>query len=310
VLTTYFSPAVLIKTIEDEQITGLAGIPFIWSQLVATRWPSAPSPLRYITNSGGALNQAVIKALSELLPSTKIFCMYGLTEAFRSTYLDPANLFTRPGSIGMAVPNQEVFVLRPDGTPCGTDEIGELVHRGSFVTHGYWNDAAHTAQRFRRLPAAAAGPGHGSEICVWSGDLVRRDADGYIYFVGRADEQIKSSGVRISPTEVEEVIGEVEGVIETVVVGIPDSKLGQVVAALAIVGAERDHEALGERIREHCRLHLPRIMSPSVLQFVTDLPRTENGKPDRAAAKQLLSSTELCTPDCGAQRDSNGPIDD
>jgi acyl-CoA ligase (AMP-forming) (exosortase A-associated) len=285
VLTNYLSSAALVQEIHKDEITGLAGIPYIWSQLVATKWPPAARSLRYLTNSGGVLTQPVIRGLSDLLPRTRIFCMYGLTEAFRSTYLDPVELLARPGSIGKAVPNQEVMVLRPDGSRCEPNEIGELVHRGSFVTLGYWNDADLTAQRFRPLPTSVQ---KRPDICVWSGDLVRADEDGYLYFVGRADHQIKSSGVRVSPTEVEEVISEVPGVLEVVVVGVADETLGQVIAA-AVVGDGRDPEVLHDHIREHCRVHLPAHMVPSILRLVLNLPRTATGKPDRVAAGQQLS---------------------
>jgi acyl-CoA ligase (AMP-forming) (exosortase A-associated) len=304
VLTNYFSPAAMIQEIQKEQITGLAGIPFIWSQLVATEWPSAARSLRYLTNSGGVLTQPVIRALSELLPSTRIFCMYGLTEAFRSTYLDPAQLVGRPGSIGKAVPNQEIMVLRSDGSRCEPNEIGELVHRGSFVTLGYWNDADLTAQRFRPFPGSARRETR-PDVCVWSGDLVRADEDGYLYFVGRADQQIKSSGVRVSPTEVEEVISEVPGVVETVVVGVADETLGQMIAA-AVVGDGPDTSVLNDRIREHCRVHLPAHMVPSILRFVPNLPRTANGKPDRVAVGQLLSPVTVF----GAERSMSGVATD
>jgi len=289
VLTNYLSPAALVQEIENEQITGLAGIPFIWSQLVAVKWPSVPTSLRYVTNSGGVLPQPVIKALAARLPTTRIFCMYGLTEAFRSTYLDPAELFARPGSIGKAVPNQEVLVLRDDGTECEANEVGELVHRGSFVTLGYWNDPELTAKRFRPLPAAQGRPWYRQDVCVWSGDLVRRDEDGYLYFVGRADQQIKSSGVRVSPTEVEEVIGEIEGVTEVVAVGVSDEALGQVIA-VAVASTESNRGALAERVREHCRAQLPTYMVPALLEIVAGLPRTENGKPDRTAVREMMAS--------------------
>jgi acyl-CoA ligase (AMP-forming) (exosortase A-associated) len=305
VLTNYLSPAALVQEIQKEAITGLAGVPFIWSQLAATIWPAPPESLRYVTNSGGVLGQPVIKALSQLLPTTRIFCMYGLTEAFRSTFLDPRQLWARSGSIGKAVPNQEILVLRPDGTRCAANEIGELVHRGSFVTLGYWNDPELTAQRFRPLPAASSVR---SEVGVWSGDLVRQDVDGYLYFVGRADDQIKSSGVRVSPTEVEEVVAEVEGVRETVVTGVADDALGQVIA-VAVVGSNGDSAALGERIREHCRQCLPMYMIPSILHFLPALPRTENGKPDRVTIRQLLASVSSRDGERKRRRDSTGPDD-
>ena len=153
VLTNYASAAALVNEIHDERITALAGVPTMWMQLAAARWRSTPpAALRYITNSGGALHAATIRALQALLPGTRIFCMYGLTEAFRSTYLDPAELPRRIGSIGKAVPGQQVVVVDEAGRECAADVVGELVHRGSFVSQGYWNDDALTRRRFRAYP--------------------------------------------------------------------------------------------------------------------------------------------------------------
>ena len=178
VLTNYASAAALINEIHDERITALAGVPTMWMQLAAARWRATPpAALRYITNSGGALHAATIRALQALLPGTRIFCMYGLTEAFRSTYLDPAELPRCIGSIGKAVPGQQVAVVDEAGRECAAEVVGELVHRGSFVSQGYWNDGALTQRRFR--------PCWPGDMAVWSGDLARRDADGFLWFVGR-----------------------------------------------------------------------------------------------------------------------------
>src|SRR5690606_27254203 len=154
-------------------------------------WPQQSLPLRYLTNSGGAMTRPLLRRLRERLPATRIFCMYGLTEAFRSTYLDPAELDRRPDSIGKAVPNQQVRVLRPDGSLCAVGEVGELVHRGSFVARGYWGAPEQTAVKFRPIASELDGQVL-PEIAVWSGDLVREDADGFLYYVGRADSQIKT----------------------------------------------------------------------------------------------------------------------
>ena len=143
--------------------------------------------------------------MREKLPRSRPYLMYGLTEAFRSTYLPPEEVDRRPDSIGKAIPNAEILVLREDGTPCAPDEPGELVHRGALVAMGYWNDPEKTAERFRPLPGREAGlvlP----EIAVFSGDTVRMDAEGFLYFIGRRDEMIKTSGYRVSPTEIEEVL--------------------------------------------------------------------------------------------------------
>jgi acyl-coenzyme A synthetase/AMP-(fatty) acid ligase len=212
--------------------------------------------------------------------------MYGLTEAFRSTYLDPGELDRRPGSIGKALPGQEILVLDESGAPCGVGQPGELVHRGSLVTLGYWNDPEQTRTRYRPLPA-----NHGQlplpEFAVWSGDLVRTDEDGFLYFVGRKDQLLKTSGHRISAGEIEEVVAEVGGVVENAVVGLADELLGhRLVAALVCVAGER--EAIVEAVRRHCRRQLPAYMTPADICVLEFIPRNVNGKPDRAALETIL----------------------
>lgn len=297
VLTNYSMPAALLNEVYREAITGLAGVPTIWTHLAAIGWPEAPPPtLRYITNSGGALTEKVVNTLAARLPRTRIFRMYGLTEAFRSTYLDPAELKSRPGSIGKAVPNQEVMVLKPDGTRCAPGEVGELVHRGSFVALGYWNAPELTAKRFRPLPSTLPGQAQ-AETVVWSGDLARTDDEGFLYFVDRADQQIKTSGVRVSPTEVEEVVGEVEGVVEGIAVGVPDERLGQRIVVAVVVGADSQASGLRDRIVARCADQLPVYMQPSALYLVKGIPRTPNGKPDRAAlVAQLAEASPMEVP--------------
>jgi len=273
VLTNYASAAALINEIHEERITALAGVPTMWMQLAAARWRATPpAALRYITNSGGALHAATIRALQALLPGTRVYCMYGLTEAFRSTYLDPAELPRRIGSIGKAVPGQQVVVVDEAGRECAADVVGELVHRGSFVARGYWNDEALTRRRFR--PWAG-------EMAVWSGDLARRDTDGFLWFVGRLDDQIKISGVRVSPTEIETVAAEVPGVAACVAVGVADELLGQRIV-LYVTAAASSPEELTDRIREHCRRQLPNYAAISAVVFEPVLPLTATGKPDRA----------------------------
>ena len=279
ILTNYVSAAALINEIHDEQATALAGVPTMWMQLAAARWrESPPAHLRYITNSGGAFHPATIRHLQSLLPATRVFCMYGLTEAFRSSFLDPAQLTARMGSIGKAVPGQEIAIVNERGEIAADDELGELVHRGSFVSQGYWNDPVLTARRFRPWPGDPSKPG-GHELAVWSGDLARRDADGFLWFVGRRDDQIKTSGVRVSPGEIEQVVMEVQGVEQCVAVGVPDELLGQRIVLHVTAASEA---GLADRIREHCRRQLPNYATISEVVFETELPVTATGKPDRA----------------------------
>jgi acyl-CoA synthetase (AMP-forming)/AMP-acid ligase II len=208
--------------------------------------------------------------------------MYGLTEAFRSTYLDPAQIDKRIDSIGKAIPNAEILVVHPDGTPCDPGETGELVHRGAHVTLGYWNAPEKTAERFRPLTDRPA-TGLVEEMAVWSGDLVRTDEDGYLYFVGRRDEMIKSSGYRISPNEVETVLYQSEHVAEAAVIGVADPALGQAVVALVVPRtAEFDVTVLVA----HCGRQLPGYMVPQIVIF-GELPRSPNGKINRTALPDL-----------------------
>lgn len=266
----------IVRAVMGERITGLAAVPPLWNQLARLEWPAATT-LRYLTNSGGAMPGATLAALRALLPLTQIFLMYGLTEAFRSTYLPPADIDLRPGSMGRAIPNAEVLVVRADGTLCDIEEPGELVHRGALVALGYWNDAAKTAERFR--PA----PGQNSalplvEMAVWSGDRVRRDADGYLYYIGRDDELIKVSGYRVSPTEIEEALYASGLVDEVVVFGVPHPELGQAIVVLAVAPASL---AAGALLKE-CQRRLPVYMVPAHIDVRSDaFPRNPNGKLDR-----------------------------
>ena len=281
-ITVQFSTAAsLLQVMEAQRITGLAGVPTMWAHLADTHWPpEAARSLRYLTNSGGVLPQVVIGKLQARAPEARIFCMYGLTEAFRSTYLDPAELANRPGSIGKAIPNQEILVLRPDGTPCAPDEVGELVHRGSLVTLGYWNDPELTRLRFRPMPGSNRGLS--DEIVVFSGDQVRADADGFLYFVGRTDGLIKVSGNRVSPTDIEEVLLEVPGVVEAIAVGVADDTLGQHIV-VGLVTDSTEKSAVVDSMRQATRLSLPAYMVPAQACILDAIPRTVNGKQDRSA---------------------------
>ena len=263
-----------------EAATALAGVPPLWSQLADIEWPAeAVGSIRYITNSGGAMPAATLQKLRRSLPNAQVYLMYGLTEAFRSTFLLPSEIDRRAGSIGKAIPNAEILVVRPDGTRCEPGEPGELVHRGSLVALGYWNDPEKTAERFRPAPAGVSGLVL-DEIAVWSGDTVKTDEDGYLYFIGRRDEMIKTSGYRVSPTEVEEVLFATGLIADAAAVGVPHSTLGQaiVVVATPAPGKSVDTDAL----LEACRKALPAFMVPAHVDWRDHLPRNPNGKYDRA----------------------------
>jgi len=217
-----------------------------------------------------------------VLPATRIYLMYGLTEAFRSTYLPPEQVAERPDSIGRAIPNAEVLVLRPDGRPCAANEPGELVHRGPLVALGYWNDPEKTARRFRPVPGQAP-DAPVVEREVWSGDTVRRDEDGYLYFIGRQDDMIKTSGSRVSPTEIEEEAYASGLVRDAVAIGAPHERLGQ--GVVLIVTPAQDGASDTEQLLDALKRRLPRFMLPLRIEWREDLPRTANGKYDRASLR-------------------------
>jgi acyl-CoA ligase (AMP-forming) (exosortase A-associated) len=279
VLMDYLFPRDIINMIAKEQVTGLAGVPPLWSQLADLPWSdAAQNSLRYITNSGGAMPAATLAKLRQSLPKTKPFLMYGLTEAFRSTYLPPSEIDRRPGSMGKAIPNAEIMVVRPDGSPCAPHEPGELVHRGSLVALGYWNDPAKTAERYKPVPNQDNGLVL-TEMAVWSGDTVKMDEDGYLYFVGRRDEMIKTSGYRVSPSEIEEVIFATGLVADAAAVGVPHPTLGQ--AIVIVAAAAPDKSVDSAKLLEECKRVLPAYMVPAHIEFRDALPRNPNGKYDR-----------------------------
>ncbi|MEH3086134.1 MAG: acyl-CoA ligase (AMP-forming), exosortase A system-associated [Xylophilus ampelinus] len=283
-LLNHLLPRDVLRALERERVTGLTAVPPLYIQLARLDWPAGVAErLRYFANTGGHLPRPTLQALRARLPRSRPFLMYGLTEAFRSTYLPPEEIDRRPDSIGRAIPNAEVLVLRPDGTPCAADEPGELVHRGPLVSLGYWGDAERTAARFRPLPAGLEARPAGltlAERAVFSGDTVRRDADGFLYFIGRGDEMIKTSGYRVSPTEVEDALYASGLVAECAVCGVPDPDLGQAIHAVVAPVGGADAAAL----QAECRRRLPAYMVPRSFDLRPGgLPRGANGKIDRPA---------------------------
>ncbi len=280
VLLNHLLPIDVIKALARERITGLTAVPPLYIQLSQLEWPaSIQAYLRYFANTGGRMPLETLKALRAKVPAAKPFLMYGLTEAFRSTYLPPSEVDTRPDSIGKAIPNAEILVLREDGTPCAANEPGELVHRGALVGMGYWNDPEKTAERYKPLPGREAGlvlP----ELAVFSGDTVRRDEDGFLYFIGRRDEMIKTSGYRVSPTEIEEVLYATQLVGEVAAFGVPHPTLGQGVVVVATPSAAGSLDEA--TLLAVCRARLPAFMVPAKIDIRPGpLPRNPNGKIDR-----------------------------
>jgi len=285
VLVNYLLPKEIVRLCAKHDVTGLTCVPPLWLQLVEQDWTSVSS-LRYFANTGGRMPRATLARLREHFPAAKPFLMYGLTEAFRSTYLDPAEAQSRPDSIGKAIPNAEVLVVRPDGTPCAPGEHGELVHRGALVALGYWNDPERTAERFRPAPGPqlAGRP----EIAVWSGDTAYRDEEGFLYFVGRTDEMIKTSGYRISPAEIEEAAYATGLVGGAVAFGVADPVLGQHIA-LVVTLREQDAETLSRALARE----LPPYMLPQRIEVLAELPRSVNGKFDRVELRRAVEQVGI-----------------
>ncbi|MDB5680692.1 MAG: AMP-binding protein [Sphingomonas bacterium] len=275
-------PRDVYRAIEREAITTLAGVPPLWAQLLEVDPQDIDTnSLKRLTNSGGALTRRMIDSLRERFPAADIYPMYGLTEAFRSTYLDPVLVADHPDSIGRPIPFAEVLVVRPDGSAAGPGEPGELVHAGPLVAQGYWRDPERTAQRFRPAPDWAESGG----TAVWSGDTVVTADDGLLRFVGRDDEMIKSAGNRISPTEIEDAVMAGGETSEAVALAVSDDKLGQAI----LVVAKGDGSA-EERLRERLRRELPNFMQPLRYAWRAELPRNANGKLDRARLKGEVTS--------------------
>lgn len=280
----YLSARDVIRAIDRYEITTLAGVPPLWVQLVEAQWPpSALLRLRRLTNSGGRLPASIVRRMREMFPAAEIFLMYGLTEAFRSTFLDPALVDSHPDSIGTAIPFAEVMVVHPDGSPTRAGEAGELVHAGPLVAQGYWRDPMRTEERFKPAPAHS----HQGGLAVWSGDTVRRDEGGLLYFVGREDSMIKTSGNRVSPTEVEEAAIASGLVAEALALGIADDRLGERIAL--IVRPPDGYGPEGEAdLRNHLKRELPNFMQPAEIIWRGELPRNANGKLDRERLKSEL----------------------
>ncbi|WP_180126307.1 acyl-CoA ligase (AMP-forming), exosortase A system-associated [Rhodoferax sp. BLA1] len=290
VLLNYLLPRDVLRAMAQEKVTGLTAVPPLYLQLLTLDWPKATREhLRYFANTGGHLPREALAQLRQRVPQAKPYLMYGLTEAFRSTYLPPEDVDLKLNSIGKAIPNAEVVVLRPDGSACAPDEPGELVHRGALVAMGYWNDAEKTAERFKPLPAGLPGRPAGlqlPEVAVFSGDTVRQDADGYLYFVGRRDEMIKTSGYRVSPTEVEDILYATQLVGECVAFGVPHESLGQTIQIIATSPLSKRATGQNDLI-SLCKSRMPAYMLPSGIDWVAGpLPRNANGKIDRSALKR------------------------
>ena len=278
----YLAARDVVKAVERTGATTLAGVPPLWVQLLEADWPpEIAGRLKRLTNSGGALTPRLVQALRARFPAADLYAMYGLTEAFRSTYLAPALIDTHPDAMGTAIPFAEVMAVRADGARAAPGEPGELVHAGPLVAQGYWRDPERSAARFRPAPDFAASGG----MAVWSGDTVIEGADGLFRFVGREDEMMKSAGNRISPAEIEAAVLAGEEAREAVAVGVPDPRLGQAIVVVLAGDPAREPE-----LRARLRTELPSFMQPQRYDWRPALPRNANGKLDRAAIRAEVTA--------------------
>ena len=265
----YLLPRDVVRAVGRHDVTALAGVPPLWLQLAEQEWGEAGRSLRTLTNSGGHLPEPLVRRLRTLFPQAKLHLMYGLTEAFRSSSLDPALVDAHPDSVGTAIPFAELRVVRPDGSEAAPGEEGELVHSGALVAQGYWHDLEKTAERFRNGE-------------VWSGDTVIKGEDGLLRFRGRDDAMIKVSGNRISPTEIEEAALGSGVVRDAAAFGVADETLGQAIVLFVAGGGDE------EGLRTYLRRDLPPHMQPQRIIWKDRLPTGATGKLDRAALKAEL----------------------
>lgn len=282
VLQRSMMPGDTLANLRKERITGLAGVPSVWALVLQNKKSLEREPLtelRYLSNTGGMIPSTHLELLKTVLPKTKIFLMYGLTEAFRSTFLPPEEVSRGPACIGKAIPNTDIWVVRPDGTETADDEEGELIHRGPTVALGYWGDPEKTRSAYRVNPFAPPEL-NGADRVVYSGDVVRRDSEGFLHYVGRRDEQIKTQGYRVSPLEIEELLYGTGQVHEAAAFGKKDELLGQRI--VVICSLSNGAAATPEELRRLISTRAPSHLVPQELHIVADLPKNANGKTDRS----------------------------
>ncbi|OHV84986.1 AMP-binding protein [Rhizobium sp. LCM 4573] len=276
--------AEIIQTMQRHRVTGVAAVPPLWSQIVRllAERPAEFSDLRRITNSGGKISLNILQEIPRVFPDVDVYLMYGLTEAFRSTYLAPEKFRRKMGAIGQAIPGAEVYVIKPGEGIAHPGEQGELVHRGPLVSLGYWGKPEVTEQKIRPCPELW----HliGDEPVVYSGDIVRIDADGDLWFVGRNDAMIKTSGFRLSPDEIEDLICRSGVIAEAVAFGVDHEDLGQAVhVAVTPIGGFEE-----EALLRYCRRAMPSYMVPHRFHVWREsMPRTSSGKLARPEVVRL-----------------------
>ena len=280
-------PGAVLETVVRERVTGLPLVPTICAILLQMDLSQFDlSHIRYISNTAAALPSEHIRELRKRLPHAVIYSMYGLTECKRVSYLPPDQIDIRPESVGRGMPNEEVYIVDDDGNRVGAHEVGELVIRGSNVMKGYWNDPEETAKRLKPGP-------YPWELALYSGDLFRSDEEGYLYFVGRKDDIIKTRGEKVSPREVEEVLYKLTGIAEAMVIGVPDPVLGS--AIKAVVSLRPGAEITAQHVLRHCKANLEDFMVPKFVEFLAALPKTANAKLNRREVGELLKSNSSPT---------------
>jgi len=278
-------PHAVIQRLMDERITGLAIVPTVAAVLLQLNLTEYQFPsLRYITNAGAALPTQHVMRLRKAFPQTRLFLMYGLTECKRVSYLPPDQLDRRPNSVGKAMPNTEVYIVDEQGRRLPPGEVGELVVRGSNVMKGYWRLPEETAKALKPGPAPW-------EQVLYTGDLFRMDEEGYLYWIGRRDDIIKSRGEKVSPIEVENVLYRLDGIDMAAVIGVPDEVLGQ--AVKAVMTLKEGAQLTRNEILRHCAQHLDGVMIPTIVEFRETMPKTAAGKIDK---RQLAEPKEESTP--------------
>lgn len=286
-------PAAVLAKVVSEGVTGLPLVPTMAAILLQMDLSKFDlSKLRYVTNTAAALPVDHILRLRNMLPGVRLFSMYGLTECKRVSYLPPEQLDVRPGSVGRGMPNEEVYVVDDRGERIGPEVVGELVVRGANVMKGYWELPDETAKRLKPGPL----PG---ESVLYTGDLFRADAEGYLYFVGRKDDIIKSRGEKVAPKEVENVLHAHPDVAEAAVIGRPDAVLGQAVCAFV---ALRDGATATDReLLQHCRRNLEDFMVPQSIEIRDALPKSSNGKIDKRALAEVVVEQSQLKPQVAAK---------
>ncbi|MBM4782530.1 MAG: long-chain fatty acid--CoA ligase, partial [Archangiaceae bacterium] len=264
-------PAQVLKVMVDEKVTGFPGVPTIYAVLAEMKQLKDfdLSAISFVTNTAAALPVKHITMLRDLFPQARIYSMYGLTECKRCTYLPPKDIDRKPTSVGLAIPDTELWIVDENDNKVGPNVVGQLVIRGATVMKGYWEKPQATAEKLKPGPV----PG---EFVLYTGDLCRLDEEGYLYFVGRSDDIIKSRGEKVAPKEVEGAIMNIPGVKEAAVVGVPDEILGQAVKAFVVL--EQGVTMTEKDIMKECQKRLENFMVPKLVAFLDELPKTTTGK--------------------------------